>query len=90
MSVQLVKHVVQPFGLLRSEHYSRVQTLAKIPTQFSAMRASLLFAVALAAFDYSSYQKQSKLKGSVGEGPNQTNYSDRSSVRILEKFRSFR
>ena len=24
-----------------------------------------------------------KLKGSVGEGPNQTNYSDRSSVRIL-------
>ena len=27
-----------------------------------------------------------KLKGSVGEGPNQTNYSDRSSVRILAKF----
>ena len=24
-----------------------------------------------------------KLKGSVGEGPNQTNHSDRSSVRIL-------
>ena len=31
-----------------------------------------------------------KLKGSVGEGPNQTNYSDRSSVRILAKFRNFR
>ena len=30
-----------------------------------------------------------KLKGSVGEGPNQTNYSDRSSVRILAKFRNF-
>ena len=28
-------------------------------------------------------QSQAKLKGSVGEGPNQTNYSDRSSVRIL-------
>ena len=28
-------------------------------------------------------QSASKLKGSVGEGPNQTNYSDRSSVRIL-------
>ena len=27
------------------------------------------------------------LKGSVGEGPNQTNYSDRSSVRILAKFK---
>ena len=27
-----------------------------------------------------------ELKGSVGEGPNQTNYSDRSSVRILAKF----
>ena len=26
-----------------------------------------------------------ELKGSVGEGPNQTNYSDRSSVRILSK-----
>ena len=24
-----------------------------------------------------------ELKGSVGEGPNQTNYSDRSSIRIL-------
>ena len=31
-----------------------------------------------------------ELKGSVGEGPNQTNYSDRSSVRILAKFRNFR
>ena len=29
-----------------------------------------------------------KLKGSVGEGPNQTNYSDRSSVRILSKITS--
>ena len=26
------------------------------------------------------------LKGSIGEGPNQTNYSDRSSVKILSKF----
>ena len=31
---------------------------------------------------------QPKLKGSVGEGPNQTNYSDRSSVRILSKINS--
>ena len=31
-----------------------------------------------------------KLKGSVGEGPNQTNYSDLSSVKILSKFRNFR
>ena len=31
-----------------------------------------------------------ELKGSVGEGPNQTNYSDRSSVRIRSKFRNFR
>ena len=30
-----------------------------------------------------------KLKGSVGEGPNQTNYSDRSSVRIRSKFTNF-
>ena len=29
-----------------------------------------------------------KLKGSVGEGPKQTNYSDLSSVRILSKFRN--
>ena len=29
-------------------------------------------------------------KGSVGEGPNQTNYSDRSSVRNLSNFREFR
>ena len=29
-----------------------------------------------------------ELKGSIGEGPNQTNYSDRSSVRILSKFRN--
>ena len=26
---------------------------------------------------------EAKLKGSIGEGPNQTNYSDQSSVRIL-------
>ena len=31
-----------------------------------------------------------ELKGSVGEGPNQTNYSDQSSVRIFAKFRNFR
>ena len=31
-----------------------------------------------------------RLKGSVGEGPNQTNYSDRSSVRIPPNFRNFR
>ena len=31
-----------------------------------------------------------ELKGSIGEGPNQTNYSDQSSVRILAKFRNFR
>ena len=30
-----------------------------------------------------------ELKGSIGEGPNQTNYSDRSSVRILAKFNNF-
>ena len=30
------------------------------------------------------------LKGSVGEGPNRTNYSDQSPVRILAKFRNFR
>ena len=33
---------------------------------------------------------QPGLKGSVGEGPNQTNYSDRSLVRILSKLRNFR
>ena len=31
-----------------------------------------------------------ELKGSIGEGPNQTNYSDQSSVKILSKFRNFR
>ena len=31
-----------------------------------------------------------ELNGSVGEGSNQTNYSDRNSVRILAKFRNFR
>ena len=31
-----------------------------------------------------------KLKGSVGEGPNQTNYSDQSSIRIPAKIRNFR
>ena len=35
-------------------------------------------------------QPQAELKGSVGEGPNHSNYSDRSSVRILAKFRNFR
>ena len=30
--------------------------------------------------------RKAELKGSVDEGPNQTNYSDRSSVRILAKF----
>ena len=38
-----------------------------------------------------SFENQSalELKGSVGEGPNQTNFSDQSSVRILAKFRNF-
>ena len=31
-----------------------------------------------------------ELKGSIGEGPNHSNYSDRSSVRILSKFRNVR
>ena len=31
-----------------------------------------------------------KLKGSIGQGPNHSNFSDRSSVRILPKFRNFR
>ena len=35
-------------------------------------------------------QRGAELKGSVGEGPNQTNYSDRSSVRILAKLRNSR
>ena len=36
-------------------------------------------------------RRQPKLKGSIGEGPNQTNYSAWSSVRILPKisFRNF-
>ena len=33
---------------------------------------------------------EAELNGSIGEGPNQTNCSDRSSVRILAKFRNFR
>ena len=34
-------------------------------------------------------ESQSKLKGSIGEGSNHSNYSDQSSVRILSKFRIF-
>ena len=30
-----------------------------------------------------------KLKGSIGEGPNHSNFSDRSSVRILSEFNAF-
>ena len=30
------------------------------------------------------------LKGSIGEGPNHSNYSDQSSVRIRSKFRNLR
>ena len=32
-------------------------------------------------------EQEAGLKGSVGEGPNRTNYSDQSSVRILSKFK---
>ena len=32
----------------------------------------------------------SRLKGSISEGPNHSKFSDRSSVRILSKFRNFR
>ena len=32
---------------------------------------------------------QAESKGSIGEGPNHLNYSDRSSVRILSKFKNF-
>ena len=40
---------------------------------------------------YEGYTRRSKpvqVKGSVGEGPNQTNYSDQSSARILAKINS--
>ena len=42
-----------------------------------------------------AFAKIPKLKGSIGEGPNHSNFSDRSSVRILgieilSKFRNFR
>ena len=33
---------------------------------------------------------QAELKGSIGEGPNHSNFSDQSSVRILSKFKNFR
>ena len=33
---------------------------------------------------------EAELKGSIGEGPDHSNFSDRSSVRILSKFRNFR
>ena len=36
------------------------------------------------------HRREPKLKGSIGEGPNHSNFSDRSSVRILSKFRNFR
>ena len=34
-------------------------------------------------------QPSSELKGSIGEAPNHSNFSDRSSVGILSKFRNF-
>ena len=38
----------------------------------------------------SKAQFQSGLKGSIGEGPNHSNFSQQSSVRIRSKFRNFR
>ena len=35
-------------------------------------------------------QAEPELEGSVGEGPNRTNYCDQSSVKIPAKFRNFR
>ena len=45
----------------------------------------LLPPIAKGKFMSTLKQCGAKLKGSVGEGPNQTNYSDQSSVRILAK-----
>ena len=50
------------------------------------MRGLWLLAASAAAFQGPAWAPAAELKGSVGEGPNQTNYSDRSSVRILSKF----
>ena len=41
------------------------------------------------AVDPAKPATEPELKGSIGEGPNQKNYSDRSSVRILTKFSDF-
>ena len=37
-----------------------------------------------------THRVQPELKGSIGEGPNHSNFSDRSTVKILAKFRNFR
>ena len=66
-----------------SESGSRASAYAMgPPASSSTARTSASRAVALASL--------TKLKGSIGEGPNHSNFSDQSSVRILSKFRNVR
>ena len=57
---------------------------------FDAFSVGALLAVLDACVALEDFQLEAELKGSIGEGPNHSNFSHQSSVKVLSKFRNFR
>ena len=70
-------------AVLSREHRARRVDEAPAPAHKRRGLSEYLLLQSTVLVDPRVRQPPPKLKGSVGEGPNQTNYSDRSSVRIL-------
>ena len=73
-------------GLEDSPALARQSSAPKISTRG---RSGSIRSAARGAGRDDDPEEEPELKGSVGEGPNQTNYSDQSSVEIFAKFRNF-
>ena len=83
---------IEPFNLGRSRRASKIShpLVRRVRGVAEEEGAAARAAAGPRAAPAEPPGRAPELKGSVGEGPNQTNYSDRSSVRILAKFRNFR
>ena len=80
---------------LASSHYASVQKeesgqdAVRVRFALQGQLAGLAQVLSIAARSAAAEPSGLELKGSIGEGPNYSNNSDRSSVRLLSKFRIF-
>ena len=89
-NVQVAMPEAIRFGHQLQPHVGREESVGGLQASQRRLAAPQSFRERVRAPVRNPAPRQPELKGSVGEGPNQTNYSNRSSVRFLAKFRNFR